>query len=158
LKDYLGVKSLMVGIGLSFVVLYTGTYFQTINLIALILLCLRTVLNEAMNTIIYDMKDLEADRINGVDTFPLVLGIQKTKYMLHFINGVVAIITLAGFFIRAFSPSCLGLLISLPYFAFLIEYLVHEPYRKGHLLLQYTLLDGTYVVMVPFVLLLANYF
>ncbi|AKB18486.1 hypothetical protein MSWHS_1623 [Methanosarcina sp. WWM596] len=109
-----------------------------------------------MNTIIYDMKDLEADRINGVDTFPLVLGIQKTKYFLHFINGIVAILTLAGFFLRAFPPSCLGLLISLPYFIFLIEYLVHEPYRKGHLFLQYTLLDGTYVVMVPFVLLFAN--
>ena len=147
----------MVGIGLGFVVLYTGVYFQTTNFIALTLLYLRTVLNEAINTIIYDMKDLEADRINGVDTFPLVLGIQKTKYILHFINGIVAMITLAGFFIRAFPPSCLGLLLSLPYFAFLIEYLVHTPYRKGHLLMQYTLLDGTYVVIAPFVLLLANY-
>lgn len=148
----------MVGIGLGFVVLYTGVYFQTTNLIALALLYVRTILNEAMNTIIYDMKDLEADRINRVDTFPLVIGIQKTKYLLHFINVVVAVITLAGFFIHAFPPSSLGLLVSLPYFAFLIEYLVHVPYRKGHLFLQYTLLDGTYVVMVPFVLLLANYF
>lgn len=146
----------MVGIGLSFVVLYTGVYFRTGNLVALTLLSFRTVLNEAMNTIIYDMKDLEADRINGVNTFPLVLGIRKTKYFLHFINGIVAILTLAGFFLGAFPPACLGLLVSLPYFAFLIEYLVHEPYRKGHLLLQYTLLDGTYVVMAPIVMLLAN--
>lgn len=148
----------MVGIGLGFVVLYTGLYFQATNFTTLTLLYIRTILNEAMNTIIYDMKDLEADRINGVDTFPLVLGIQNTKYLLHFINVTVAAITLAGFLIHAFPLCSLGLLVSLPYFTFLIEYLVHVPYRKGHLLLQYTLLDGTYMVMVPFVLLLANYF
>lgn len=148
----------MVGIGLSFVVIYTEVYFQKSNIICLVLLCLRTVLNEAMNTIIYDMKDLKADRINGVNTFPLVLGLQKTKYLLHIVNVTVAVLTLAGFLIQAFSFSCLGLLVSFPYFAFLIEYLVHEPYRKGHLFLQYTLLDGTYVVIVPFVLFLAYCF
>lgn len=157
LKDYLGVKSLMVGIGLSFVVLYTGTYFHITNLMALTLLYLRTVFNEAMNTIIYDMKDLEADRINGVNTLPITLGTLKTRYILHSINGGVTIITLAGFFVHAFPSYCLGLLISFPYFAFLIEYLVHEPYRKGHLYLQYTLLDGAYIVIVPFVLFFAKY-
>ena len=66
LKDYLGVKSLMVGIGLSFVVLYTGNCFHTNSLIALALLYFRTILNEAMNTIVYDMKDLAADRRSHV--------------------------------------------------------------------------------------------
>lgn len=158
LKDYLGVKSLMVGIGLSFVVLYTGAYVNTGNLLALAILYLRTILNEAMNTIVYDMKDLEADRINGVNTLPIALGIHKTRYILHSINGVVTILTLAGFFFNAFPSSCLGLLISFPYFIFLIEYLVHEPYRKGHLYFQYILLDGSYIVIAPFVLLFAKFY
>jgi 4-hydroxybenzoate polyprenyltransferase len=157
LKDYLGVKSLMVGVGLSFVVLYTGAYCHTTNLMALTLLYLRTIFNEAMNTIIYDMKDLAADRINGVKTLPITLGILKTRYILHFMNGGVTIITLAGFLVHAFPFYCLGLLISFPYFAFLIEYLVHEPYRKSHLYLQYTLLDGAYIVIVPFVLFFAKF-
>ncbi len=156
MKDYLGVKSLMVGIGLSFVVLYTGNCFHTSSLIALGLLYFRTILNEAMNTIIYDMKDLAADRINGVNTLPIALGIKKTKYILHSLNGVVTILTLAGFFLHLFPVYCLGLLVSFPYFAFLIEYLVYEPYRKGHLYFQYILLDGAYIAIVPCVLLFAR--
>jgi 4-hydroxybenzoate polyprenyltransferase len=156
LKDYLGVKSLMVGIGLSVVVLYTGNCFHTNSLIALGLLYFRTILNEAMNTIIYDMKDIEADRINGVNTLPNALGIKKTKYVLHSLNGVVTILTLAGFLFNLFPIYCLGLLVSFPYFAFLIEYLVYEPYRKGHLYFQYILLDGAYIAIVPCVLLIAR--
>jgi 4-hydroxybenzoate polyprenyltransferase len=156
LKDYLGVKSLMVGIGLSFVVLYTGAYVQTTNLIALALLYLRTVINEAMNTVIYDMKDLEADRINGVNTLPITLGVSKTRYILHSINGIVTVITLAGILVNVFPSYCMGLLISFPFFAFLIEYLVREPYRKGHLYFQYILLDGAYIAIVPCVLLFAR--
>ncbi|RPJ74119.1 MAG: hypothetical protein EHM20_11140, partial [Alphaproteobacteria bacterium] len=108
LKDYLGVKSLMVGIGLSFVVLYTGAYVQTTNLIALALLYLRTVINEAMNTVIYDMKDLEADRINGVNTLPITLGVSKTRYILHSINGIVTVITLGGILVNVFPSYCMG--------------------------------------------------
>lgn len=156
LKDYLGVKSLMVGIGLSFVVLYTGNCFHTTSIIALALLYFRTILNEAMNTVIYDMKDLEADRINGVNTLPIALGVKKTKYILHSLNGVVTILTLAGFLLNLFPVYCLGLLVSFPYFAFLIEYLVYEPYRKGHLYFQYVLLDGAYVAIVPCVFLFAG--
>jgi len=156
LKDYLGVKSLMVGIGLSFVVLYTGNCFHTNSLIALALLYFRTVLNEAMNTIIYDMKDLAADRINGVNTMPIALGVKKTKYVLHSLNGVVTILTLAGFLLNLFPVYCLGLLVSFPYFALLIEYLVYEPYRKGHIYLQYLLLDGAYIIIVPCMLLFAR--
>ena len=157
LKDYLGVKSLMVGIGLGCVVLYTGNLFHATSLIALAILYLRTVLNEAMNTIIYDMKDIEVDRINGVSTLPITLGIKKTRYFLHSINGIVAILTFVGYFIHAFPYYSLGLLISLPYFACLIEYLVYEPHRKGHLYLQYTLVDGAYIAIVPVVLLLVYY-
>lgn len=75
LKDYLGVKSLMVGIGLGFIVIYAGNLFHASSLIALVILYLRTVLNETMNTIIYDMKDIDVDRINGVSTLPITLGI-----------------------------------------------------------------------------------
>lgn len=157
LKDYLGVKSLMVGIGLSFVVLYTGNCFHTNSLIALGLLYFRTILNEAMNTIIYDMKDLAADRINGVNTLPIALGVKKTKYVLHSLNGIVTIFTIAGFLLNLFPVYCLGLLISFPYFALLIEYLVYEPYRKGHLYFQYILLDGAYIAIVPCILLFARF-
>ncbi len=156
LKDYLGVKSLTVGIGLSFVVLYTGNCFHTNCLIALGLLYFRTILNEAMNTIVYDMKDLETDRLNGVNTLPIALGVKKTKYILHALNGVVTILTLVGFLFNLFPVYCLGLLVSFPYFAFLIEYLVYEPYRKGHLYFQYIFLDGAYIAIVPFVLLFAK--
>jgi 4-hydroxybenzoate polyprenyltransferase len=157
LKDYLGVKSLMVGIGLSFVVLYTGAYVHTSNLIALALLYLRTVINEAMNTVIYDMKDLEADRLNGVNTLPITLGVSKTRYILHSVNGIVTLITITGILVNVFPSYCLGLLISFPFFAFLIEYLVREPYRKGHLYFQYILVDGAYIFIVPFLLLFTKF-
>lgn len=157
LKDYLGVKSLMVGIGLGFVVLYAGDCFRTRSLMALTLLYFRTILNETMNTIIYDMKDLEADRMNGVNTFPIALGVKKTKYILHFLNGIVTILTLIGFLFNIFPVVYLGLLISFPYFVFLIEYLVYEPYRKSHLYFQYILLDGAYIAIVPCVLLFAKF-
>jgi len=91
-----------------------------------------------------------------VNTLPITLGVKKTKYILHSLNGIVTSLTLAGFLFNLFPVYCLGFLVSFPYFAFLIEYIVYEPYRRGHLYFQYIFLDGAYVAIVPCVLLFAR--
>ncbi|MHC1576281.1 MAG: UbiA family prenyltransferase [Methanosarcinaceae archaeon] len=47
-----------------------------------------------INSAVFDMRDIEGDRISGIVTIPVLLGAQRTKYLLWFMNllaGVVAL-------------------------------------------------------------------
>jgi len=48
-----------------------------------------------INTVIFDVGDMEGDRAEGVTTLPLVLGFEGTRTMLHAVN-VAAALLMAG--------------------------------------------------------------
>jgi len=104
LKDITGIKNVVIALSWSI----AGTFFPLIvsfrdfTLIPLIFYFFFTKL--FINTVLFDIRDIEGDRMSGVLTIPVVFGREKTKNLLLILNSTLipwlAISYLSGFFHR----------------------------------------------------------
>jgi len=90
LKDITGVKNLT--IALSWAV--GSTFFPLIYLtnkkiVLIILVFYFFFLKSYINSIIFDVRDIEGDRMNGVRTIPVSMGREKTKLLLLILNSTL---------------------------------------------------------------------
>lgn len=87
LKDITGIKNIVVA--LSWAVLGTSfplaVAFKNFNQIVYIFYFI--FIKFFINTTLFDVRDIKGDRINGVITIPVYLGLQKTKYLLLILNS-----------------------------------------------------------------------
>ncbi len=52
------------------------------------------------STIFFDLKDIVSDRDSGVKTFPVILGMKKTQYLLNFIKLISFILVVIGVYFK----------------------------------------------------------
>lgn len=57
--------------------------------ILIILIFYLFFLKSYVNTIIFDVRDIEGDKMNNVRTIPVILGLQKTKNLLLTLNSTL---------------------------------------------------------------------
>jgi 4-hydroxybenzoate polyprenyltransferase len=90
LKDITGVKNLTIAlswaVGSTF---FPVVYLTNKNLILIILVFYFFFLKSYINSIIFDFRDMEGDRMNGVRTIPVSLGRKKTKMLLLILNSTL---------------------------------------------------------------------
>ena len=102
LKDITGVKNIVVALAWAVI----GTFlplaisFREFSVILLIFYFFFTKL--FVNTVLFDVRDIEGDGQNGVKTIPVLFGRQKTKNLLLLLNSTfipwLAVSYLAGYF------------------------------------------------------------
>jgi len=103
LKDILGVKNIT--IALTWAVgstLLPAICLLEKEIMQILLIFYFFFLKSLINAVLFDIRDIEGDRISGVRTMPVVLGRQKTKNLLLILNSTLipwlAISYLSGFF------------------------------------------------------------
>ena len=89
LKEIVGVKSITVAFCWSFAGSLLPACFKTVKLEIIILTFTYIFIQLLVNTILCDIRDMNGDIISGVKTVPIVLGIDKTKKLLLFINSLM---------------------------------------------------------------------
>ena len=102
LKDITGIKNIVIALSWS----VAGTFFPLIvsfrDLILISLIFYFFFTKLFINTVLFDIRDIEGDRMSGVRTIPVVFGRQKTKNLLLILNSTLipwlAISYLSGFF------------------------------------------------------------
>jgi len=102
LKDILGVKNAIVALAwagtCSFLPLTVSFRVPIQILLVFYFLFIRCVIN----TTIFDVRDIEGDKLSGVRTIPVVFGRRKTKNLLLILNSTLipwlAFSYLAGYF------------------------------------------------------------
>lgn len=108
LKSGLGIKNIVVGITWGvFLASIAGIGCESYVTMFLILIYYSSKL--FINSAIYDFKDVKGDLIAGIKTLPVILGIEKTRYMLlilHFIAHIILFISILKNVI-AFEPTIL---------------------------------------------------
>ncbi len=103
----IGFKSFYVSFVCASLVLFTSFYDDAIIDLTLFLVFSFVFLRMFLNTIFFDIKDIESDSKEGLKTFPIILGKKKTLIFLHIIN------------IISFTPLLLGIYQSrIPFFSF----------------------------------------
>jgi len=108
IKDVTGLKSIYVA----------GTWAATAGLLPLVvagaplvgswaalIACLWVLARFFINTVFFDIGDVEGDRESGTMTLPVVLGVERTRRALIMLNGATALLIVVGVEGLALSPS-----------------------------------------------------
>jgi 4-hydroxybenzoate polyprenyltransferase len=121
LKEGLFVKNLTVSFGWSLIPILVGLYYMQLP-VAAIVLCPFIFLRLMVNTVFFDVRDVEEDAAYGVRTIPVSLGTdasQKLMDVVDFSSGsYVALLVLLGVL-----PTLAGLLVVFTPYSFAYRYL-----------------------------------
>ncbi|WP_158442503.1 UbiA family prenyltransferase [Palaeococcus pacificus] len=114
LKDITGVKNLIIAItwanGTTFLPYLT---IDHVNFIKVFLIYYFFFMKSLINTILFDLRDIDGDRTNGIKTLPVKLGFEKSKVLLLFLNSTFIPWLLIGYYFRYFSRVFLVLAFSI---------------------------------------------
>lgn len=153
LKDIVGIKNIT--IALSWAVIGTflplAVSFHSFILISLIFYFF--FIRVFIGSIVFDVRDIEGDRISGVRTIPVAFGEHKTKIFLLILNSTLipwlAFSYLAGFFHKY----TVVLIFAIAYGYWHIMYFCKEGTKIGKSL--DLLVDGEWIPIVIFALIMS---
>lgn len=107
IKDVTGLKSIYVA----------GTWAATAGLLPLVvsgvpiagsraalLACLWVLARFFINTVFFDIGDVDGDRESGTMTLPVVFGVERTRRALIILNGATALLVVVGVELLGLSP------------------------------------------------------
>ncbi|MGY6217216.1 hypothetical protein ACW73L_18830 [Methylolobus aquaticus] len=106
LKDIPGIKAFYTAFFWALLVVYAAGFMAAIEPRVTGFFVAYVFLSDLVNTIFCDFKDLERDRLEGVVTLPLMLGVERTTLWLHRVN-LAALAVLWGAVMMHWVPSWL---------------------------------------------------
>jgi len=95
LKKLIFGKNLSVGLAWGFTVLLTGAFYNHFSSSLLLLFAFFTI-EFFVNTVIFDIKDIKGDQLNGIITFPIALGMKRTQYVCYSLNATAMLLVVWG--------------------------------------------------------------
>ncbi|MDG6954570.1 MAG: UbiA family prenyltransferase [Nitrososphaerota archaeon] len=146
LKDKLLVKNLFISLGWSLIPVLVGLYYLRFEeVLALMggLIFLRLM----VNTLIFDVRDVEGDRAQGIRTVPAVYGVRRTYTMMTAIDGV-ALAYLAAAVSFGLLPLPAIVLALLPAYSIFYAYLAKKPGADLGFICD-VVVDGEYLLWGP---------
>lgn len=151
-KRIAGFKNLYIGFSWALFMGFISLYYSFFDWI-LFFLFLFIFLRLLLNTIFFDIKDIEADKRDGIKTIPVILGQEKIIKFLHILNILSFMPIMVGFYLNYFPKIALALLIFYFYSFYYIEKLKDKDanIRK----ISYLIVDSEYFLW-PIILLLAK--
>ncbi|MEA1984788.1 MAG: UbiA family prenyltransferase [Euryarchaeota archaeon] len=75
---------------------FYGSHVDMLSLVTILYFFTLVFINSA----VFDMRDIEGDSISGVITIPVLLGAQRTKYLLWFMNMLAGVVVLKISFVH----------------------------------------------------------
>jgi 4-hydroxybenzoate polyprenyltransferase len=115
LKQKLLLKNVSISLGWSLIPVLVGFYFGGFDA-ALLLLCPFVFLRLMTNTIIFDIRDTDGDRENGVKTLPTEMGVSRSFRAVGIIDAASALYLLLTI-VAGLVPSYVATLVVLPIYS-----------------------------------------
>jgi 4-hydroxybenzoate polyprenyltransferase len=78
-KRILLVKNLLVGLSWGVIPLGVGVYYERLLSTDILFMFIFTTAALTIAAVVFDIKDIEGDRAEGISTVPLVVGVERTK-------------------------------------------------------------------------------
>ena len=146
LKDKLLVKNLFVSLGWALIPLMVGFYYLKFEQ-AILLMGIFIFLRLMVNTLIFDVRDIEGDRAAGIRTVPSVYGASATYNAMAAIDAL-ALVYLAFAVYLGLLPSTASILGVLPVYSLGYALLARRPKADLGFICD-VLVDGEYLVWGP---------
>ncbi|MCX8158198.1 MAG: UbiA family prenyltransferase [Candidatus Diapherotrites archaeon] len=106
-----------------------------------------------INTIVFDIPDVEGDRKHKVMTIPVKLGVEKTIYWMYILNTISLILIIFSVLIGILPNLAYGLLIG-PMMGYAFLYLLDKPNTISTKNLLDWIVDGEFLITGMFIILL----
>ena len=104
LKEMLGVKSIFVAFSWAFTGSLLPAAIGLVDVDKILLVFMYIFIGLFVNTVLFDVLDIEGDKVSGVKTIPMVLGRSGTMYLLVAVNSLlffwVGLCWFFGLFVR----------------------------------------------------------
>lgn len=152
LKDISGVKNITIALswaaGSTFLPVI---YLHEKKTILIILIFYFFFLKSYINSILFDVRDVEGDKRSGVRTIPLLLGINKTKNLLIILNSTLIPWLIFSYFQGFFQKYFFVLVFSIVYGYWYILHFCNRGIKIGRSL--DLLVDGEWIPIMIFALI-----
>lgn len=91
-KRILLVKNLLVGLSWGLIPLGVGVYHDVLWTVDILFMALFTTAVLTIAAAVFDIKDIEGDRAEGIRTIPIVLGVDRTRYLAAAASATVGLV------------------------------------------------------------------
>ena len=152
LKNIFIIKNLTISIGWAVCVTFLPALYISGNASMIVLFFTFFAVKIFIDSVVFDVRDVEGDVLCGVKTIPAVIGVRKTCYVLLILNSFLAVLIL--FFIDFMGRYSSILLISIIYGYAYILYFCREPSRNR--ILFDWIVDGewTFILILTYIILI----
>ncbi len=155
LKDITGVKNITIALSWSVGTTFLpAIYFLEKKIIIIILIFYLFFLKSIINSILFDIRDINGDRMNNVRTIPVLLGIKKTKKLLLILNSTLIPWLIFSYFQGFFNRYLFILIFAIFYGYWYIMYFCKDA-KKISMSLD-LLVDGEFIIISIFALIFAK--
>ena len=129
LKDIICIKSISVALAWAAVGTFIPVIVHSFDYLIISLIFYFIFVKLFINTVLFDIRDIEADILNNVITLPVFLGVNKTKKLLLLLNSTLIIWVIFSY--TFFHSFFLILIISIAYGYWYILYFTKEGIKIG---------------------------
>ena len=91
LKDIICIKSISVALAWAAIGTFIPVIVHSFDIVIISLIFFYFFIKLFINTVLFDVRDIEADMLNNVITLPVFLGVNKTKKLLLLLNSTLII-------------------------------------------------------------------
>lgn len=146
LKDKLLVKNLFISLGWALIPALVGLYYLRLEAV-LALMAGFIFLRFVVSTLIFDVRDVEGDRQQGIRTVPVAYGVGATYRAMAALDAVT-LAYVAGALALGLFPLSGAILFALPAYSLFYSYLARRP-RANLGFICDVLVDGEYLFWGP---------
>jgi 4-hydroxybenzoate polyprenyltransferase len=153
-KDVLFMKNLTIASAVTIGAVLLPLLIRVVNLLIIALVAYFIFLKVFINTVLFDVRDMEGDQKTGARSIPIYLGREKTRNLLLLLNSTLIVWIGFSVFNGLFYPYHIVLVISLLYAYWYILRFTRENAEKSKVV--DLLVDGEWILIalyaLPFVL------
>jgi 4-hydroxybenzoate polyprenyltransferase len=138
----------MTALPYALLVIFMALFYNAPITLALVLITVFYFIRMFINTTFFDIKDIKADKKEGLKTFPVVFGENKTKLFLILLNLISIIPIIIGVYLNVLPAYSIALLVTVIY-AFL--YLNKRKLFTNQTTLYNVVVDGEFIFWLLYV-------
>ncbi len=155
LKDITGVKNIVIALSWAVVGTFLPLENNRCNLIQILLIFYLFFTKLFINTVLFDVRDIEGDGANGVITIPVLLGIEKTRILLLILNSTLISWLVFSYLQGFFQKYLLIIIFAISYGYWYILHFCKEGIKIGKSL--DLLVDGEWIPIAILALILSRF-
>jgi 4-hydroxybenzoate polyprenyltransferase len=148
-RKVIGFKNFMTALPYALLVIFLSLFYNTPIALSTILITIFYFIRIFVNTTFFDIKDIKSDKLEGLRTFPVVYGENKTKKILLALNIISALPIFIGIYFKVLPLYSIGILVTIFY---VLIYLTNKKSYKQRVLYN-VIVDGEFIFWPLYILI-----